>query len=119
MISCGNEHPRIICRHHPERITAFYFFEGSLNGLDREVATFLDSQAAFEHMYEDILSFLKRWIPEYVSGNRSYLTVALGCTGGQHRSVRMTEKLAAALGEMHDPVHTRHNELAVPPGKNP
>lgn len=91
----------------------------SLNGLDREVATFLDSQAAFEHMYEDILSFLKRWIPEYVSGNRSYLTVALGCTGGQHRSVRMTEKLAAALGEMHDPVHTRHNELAVPPGKNP
>lgn len=89
----------------------------SLNGLDEEVATFLDSQSAFVQMYEDILKFLTSWIPEYVNVNRSYLTVALGCTGGQHRSVRMTEKLAAALGEMHDPLHTRHNELAVPAAK--
>ena len=63
-------------------------------------------------MYDDILAFLKRWIPEYLSFNRSYLTVALGCTGGQHRSVYMTEKLARALGAVHDPVHTRHNELS-------
>ena len=90
----------------------------SLNGLDPEVAEFLDGQPAFVQMYEDILQFLTRWIPEYVSVNRSYLTVALGCTGGQHRSVRMTEKLAAALGEMHDPVHTRHGELTVTTAKN-
>jgi UPF0042 nucleotide-binding protein len=83
----------------------------SLTGLDTDVAEFLDSQPAFVQMYEDILTFLTRWIPEYVSVNRSYLTVALGCTGGQHRSVRMTEKLAAALAGTHDPVHTRHNEL--------
>jgi UPF0042 nucleotide-binding protein len=83
----------------------------SLNGLDPEVAEFLDAQPAFVQMYEDILAFLTRWIPEYVSVHRSYLTVALGCTGGQHRSVRMTEKLAAALADRHDPVHTRHSEL--------
>ncbi|MDG2375450.1 MAG: RNase adapter RapZ [Woeseiaceae bacterium] len=83
----------------------------SLNGLDPEVAEFLDKQPAYEQMYNDILKFLKRWIPEYVSVNRSYLTVALGCTGGQHRSVRMAEKLAAALSDIHDPVHKRHNEL--------
>ena len=83
----------------------------SLNGLDPEVAEFLDAQPAFVQMYEDILAFLTRWIPEYVSVHRSYLTVALGCTGGQHRSVRMTEKLAAALADSHDPVHTRHSEL--------
>jgi UPF0042 nucleotide-binding protein len=82
-----------------------------LNGLDEAVAEYLDAQPAFVQMYDDILAFLLRWIPEYVSVNRAYLTVALGCTGGQHRSVRMTEKLAAALAAQHDPVDTRHNEL--------
>lgn len=85
----------------------------SLNGLDPSVIDFLDSDKAFVHMYEDILTFLKTWIPEYVSVNRRYLTVALGCTGGQHRSVRMTEKLARSLNETHEPVHTRHNELTT------
>lgn len=83
----------------------------NLTGLDTTVADFLDAQPAFVQMYEDILAFLRRWIPEYVSFHRSYLTVALGCTGGQHRSVYMTEKLAAALKEHHEPVLTRHNEV--------
>lgn len=87
-------------------------------GLDPAVATFLDSQPEFTQMYDDILYFLKRWIPRYTSVNRSYLTVALGCTGGQHRSVYMTEKLALALKEIHDPVHTRHTEIG-PPNTNP
>ncbi len=87
-------------------------------GLDSAVATFLDSQPEFTQMYDDILHFLKRWIPRYTSVNRSYLTVALGCTGGQHRSVYMTEKLALALKEIHDPVHTRHTEIG-PPNTNP
>jgi UPF0042 nucleotide-binding protein len=85
----------------------------SLNGLDSAVASFLDSEESFVRMYEDILTFLQKWIPEYVSVNRSYLTVALGCTGGQHRSVYMTEKLARKLNESHEPVHTRHNQLAT------
>lgn len=84
----------------------------SLNGLDAPVAEFLDSEEKFVRMYRDILAFLQMWIPEYDKTNRGYLTVALGCTGGQHRSVHMTEKLARALTETHTPVHTRHNELA-------
>ncbi len=83
----------------------------SLTGCDQEVAEFLDAQVDFTRMYEDILVFLKNWIPKYVSFDRSYLTVALGCTGGLHRSVYMTEKLATALRESHEPVHKVHNEL--------
>ena len=86
-----------------------------LTGRDKEVSDFLDAQDAFIEMYNDILGFLRRWIPEYDNVHRGYLTVAIGCTGGQHRSVYMTEKLAAALRDMHDPVLTRHNELGSHP----
>jgi UPF0042 nucleotide-binding protein len=82
-----------------------------LTGRDQEVTDFLAEQPAFVAMYEDILAFLKRWIPEYDDVHRGYLTVAIGCTGGQHRSVYMAEELAIALREIHDPVLTRHNEL--------
>ena len=84
-----------------------------LTGRDQEVSDFLDAQPLFVTMYEDILAFLQRWIPEYDVVHRGYLTVAIGCTGGQHRSVYMTDKLAKALRETHDPVLTRHNELAT------
>lgn len=90
------------------------YWEPTLRGLtgrNQAIADFLDAQPVFVRMYDDILQFLQRWIPEYVSFNRSYLTVALGCTGGQHRSVYMTEKLGKALQASHDPVLTRHNEL--------
>jgi UPF0042 nucleotide-binding protein len=82
-----------------------------LTGQDEEVMRFLDAQENFTAMYDDIRRFLQRWIPEYQSFSRGYLTVAVGCTGGQHRSVYMTEKLAAALREQHDPVLARHNDL--------
>jgi UPF0042 nucleotide-binding protein len=86
-----------------------------LTGQDEEVKKFLAAQPAVKAMYEDIFSFLKRWIPEYDNLHRSYLTVAIGCTGGQHRSVYMANKLADALRETHDPVLTRHNELGSHP----
>ena len=92
------------------------YWEPALRGLTGQhpdVAAFLDAQPVFLRMYEDIHAFFERWIPEYVSTNRSYLTVALGCTGGQHRSVYMAEKLAAALKESHEPVLTRHNEIGT------
>jgi UPF0042 nucleotide-binding protein len=89
-----------------------------LTGRDREVTDFLEAQPAVNAMYDDILAFLKRWIPEYDDLHRNYLTVAIGCTGGQHRSVYMTDKLAAALREVHDPVLTRHNELGSHPIQN-
>jgi UPF0042 nucleotide-binding protein len=82
-----------------------------LTGKDHEVTEFLDAQPAFVAMYDDILAFLKHWIPEYNNVRRGYLTVAIGCTGGQHRSVYMTRKLAEALRSLHDPVLTRHNEI--------
>jgi UPF0042 nucleotide-binding protein len=84
-----------------------------LTGRDSEVSEFLDAQPAFIAMHDDILAFLKRWIPEYIDVHRSYLTVAVGCTGGQHRSVYMADKLAAALRDVHEPVLTRHNELGT------
>ena len=86
-----------------------------LTGKDKEVRKFLGAQPAVNAMYEDILEFLKRWIPEYDDLHRSYLTVAIGCTGGQHRSVYMVDRLAAALRAAHDPVLTRHNELGSHP----
>ncbi|HSG58484.1 MAG TPA: RNase adapter RapZ [Woeseiaceae bacterium] len=84
-----------------------------LTGRDEEVMRFLDAQPPFSKMFEDILGFLEQWIPHYDSVNRGYLTVACGCTGGQHRSVYMAEKLAAALRESHEQVLTRHNELSA------
>ena len=82
-----------------------------LTGLDGPVVEFLDSDELSQRMYRDILGFLEHWIPQYVSFDRGYLTIGIGCTGGQHRSVYMTEKLAAALRKIHDPVLTRHSEL--------
>lgn len=84
-----------------------------LTGLDDEVVDFLDAQPAFGEMFADILGFLERWIPHYKDAHRGYLTVGIGCTGGQHRSVCMTEKLGRALQKVHDPVLTRHNSLSA------
>ena len=82
-----------------------------LTGLDEEVIRFLNEQQPVAAMHADILAFLERWIPEYRTSNRSFLTVAIGCTGGQHRSVYMAEKLAGSLRDIHDVVSTRHKEL--------
>lgn len=86
-----------------------------LTGQDTEVRQFLDAQEPFLAMYNDILVFLQKWLPKYNAANRGYLTIAIGCTGGQHRSVYMAEKLAAALRETQDAVLTRHNELGRHP----
>jgi UPF0042 nucleotide-binding protein len=83
----------------------------SRTGLEREVAEFLDQQPQFNQMYDDILHFLSKWIPEYVGFDRSYLTIAIGWTGGQHGSVYMAEKLTTSLKQIHEPVLTRHKEL--------
>lgn len=84
-----------------------------LTGLDEEVSDFLNEQPAFADMYDDIFGFLERWIPHFRDAHRGYLTVAIGCTGGQHRSVCMTEKLAGGLRQFHDPVLVRHNSLTA------
>ena len=82
-----------------------------LTGLDKQVVRFLDEQESVAAMHTDILAFLEHWIPEYQASNRAFLTVAIGCTGGQHRSVYMAEKLAESLRGVEEHVSTRHKEL--------
>lgn len=82
-----------------------------LNGKDAEVITFLDAQPLVQEMVDDITRFLEAWIPRYQDFQRSYLTVAIGCTGGQHRSVYVTEAVAKRLRPLHESIQTRHHEL--------
>ncbi len=82
-----------------------------LNGRDQPVRDFLGAEAQVTEMIGDIEAFLSRWIPRYQSFQRSYLTIAIGCTGGQHRSVYIAEALAERLMTAHGPIQTRHDEL--------
>jgi UPF0042 nucleotide-binding protein len=66
-----------------------------LTGRDAPVIDFLRAQPEVLRMLDDLRRFIADWLPAYIRDNRSYLTVALGCTGGQHRSVWFAENLAA------------------------
>ena len=81
------------------------------SGLDREVQEFLESQPLTEELYLDICHYLDSWLPRYRDSNRSYMTVALGCTGGQHRSVYLADKLFRHYREQFPQIHIRHREL--------
>lgn len=81
-----------------------------LNGKDELVIKFLEADADVRRMYGDIRRFLGDWLPCFLRDNRSYLTVALGCTGGQHRSVYFAERLAADFRGDYQ-VLVRHREL--------
>jgi UPF0042 nucleotide-binding protein len=80
-----------------------------LTGRDAPVIEFLDAQPSAGEMLEDIRAFVEKWLPSFKTDNRSYLTVALGCTGGQHRSVYIAEKLAAYF-HPNERVVIRHRE---------
>ena len=82
-----------------------------LSGLDREVEVYLRRQPFFKEMCEDISLFLDRWIPRFLDASRSYLTVAIGCTGGQHRSVLVSRVLYESYQKKYDNVQIRHREL--------
>lgn len=85
------------------------FYEPSLRpltGLDGPVAQFLDQEPRARALMEEISAFLVRWLPEYARDNRNYFTVAIGCTGGRHRSVYLVEKLA---GEIRSSLAQRSN----------
>ena len=81
-----------------------------LTGRDRPVREFLEQQPQVRAMVDDIGAFLERWIPRYKDSRRAYLTVAIGCTGGRHRSVYVAEAIARKLRPA-DPVQTRHHGL--------
>lgn len=82
-----------------------------LTGKDEAVAAFLEKDPEVQRMQGDIRAFVENWLPSFVRDNRSYLTVALGCTGGQHRSVYFAEKLAGYFRDREHQVLVRHREL--------
>jgi UPF0042 nucleotide-binding protein len=81
------------------------------SGLDGEVQSFLKSQPMTTELYRDICHYLDNWLPRYRDSNRSYITVALGCTGGQHRSVYLADRLFQHYREQFPNIHIRHREL--------
>lgn len=81
-----------------------------LTGKDGPVIDFLAKLPEVGQMVEDIYGFVASWLPAYVNDNRSYLTIGIGCTGGQHRSVYVAEKLAEHFRETAR-VHVRHRSL--------
>ena len=81
-------------------------------GLDPDVIRFLDADQEVQRMLLDLERFLGDWLPSYVRDNRSYLTVAVGCTGGQHRSVYFAERLATHFRSGYR-VLVRHRNLAA------
>jgi len=83
-----------------------------LTGRDDAVARFLGREAKVGQLLEDIGNFLDHWIPCFEADGRSYLTVAIGCTGGQHRSVYLAERLADHFSAQGRNVLTRHRELS-------
>lgn len=82
-----------------------------LTGRDKAVIDYLEAEPQVEQMCSELCSFLDRWIPAFEADNRSYLTIAIGCTGGQHRSVYLVERLSRYYRDRYPGVVSRHREL--------
>lgn len=81
------------------------------SGKDQPVVDFLSEQESVRVMLADLINFFNHWIPQFEKDNRSYLSIALGCTGGHHRSVFMAEKLAEQLIQQKKQVLIRHRDI--------
>lgn len=82
------------------------------NGLDKPIQNYLNQQPAVREMINDIGNFMNRWLPQMQVESRSYVTIGIGCTGGQHRSVYVVEQLAERL-KGHYELLVRHRQLSV------
>lgn len=82
-----------------------------LTGLDPEVAEFFSQTSSPQEMFDDIKDFISHWLPRFVESNRSYVSVCIGCTGGQHRSVFLAQQLGEHFAQQHPEVQIRHREL--------
>lgn len=89
------------------------------SGLDEGVIDFLSGDPNVTDMFNDICNYLQRWLPEFQENNRSYMTVGIGCTGGQHRSVYMSERLMRYFASRFNNVQVRHRELKRAAGNDP
>jgi len=82
------------------------------DGRREEVKAFLEQHPQVGKMYEDIKGFLERWVPAFEKENRNYMSVAIGCTGGQHRSVYLVESIAGHFRQSRNNIVVRHRELS-------
>jgi RNase adapter protein RapZ len=82
----------------------------ALTGRDAPVADFLKQQSDVQAMFDQVQQFIANWLPALSKDHRSYVTVAIGCTGGQHRSVYLVEELALAFSQTR-PTLKRHREM--------
>lgn len=83
----------------------------SLTGLDAPVRKWLESQEEVQEMYADLCHYLDKWLPKFAESNRSYMTVAIGCTGGQHRSVYLSDRLSKHFSQTIKNARVLHREL--------
>lgn len=81
-------------------------------GQEKPVINYLDHEPSVQNMFTDIANFLDHWLPSFASGSRTYLTIAIGCTGGKHRSVYLSEALKKHFSEKFSNVQVRHRELS-------
>jgi UPF0042 nucleotide-binding protein len=82
------------------------------SGLEQPVIDYLAAQPDVEDLYQDILAYLGKWLPRFAASNRAYVTVAVGCTGGHHRSVYLANRLGEALKSILKNVQVRHRDLS-------
>ena len=82
------------------------------SGLEAPVIEYLAAQPDVEEMYQDISTYLLKWLPRFAASNRAYVTIAIGCTGGHHRSVYLTERLGQLLQQTLKNVQVRHRDLS-------
>ncbi len=82
-----------------------------LTGKDPAVIDFLQRQSKVQLLLQQLSQFLMTWIPDFIEDNRRYITIAIGCTGGQHRSVYVVEQLAKLLRQTYKGLQVRHREL--------
>lgn len=84
----------------------------AFTGKDEAVIKFMRSQEKVGERIQDIIDLLEKWLPDFEDNNRSYLTVAVGCTGGQHRSVYVADRLTEYFRETYGKVSCRHSALS-------
>ncbi|MCP1606242.1 RNase adapter RapZ [Pseudomonas citronellolis] len=82
------------------------------SGLDKDVQEYLAEQPDVEEMFQDTLGYLNKWLPRFAASNRAYVTIAIGCTGGHHRSVYLAERIGNALKATLKNVQIRHRDLS-------
>lgn len=81
------------------------------SGKHDAVIEYLKVQPEVEEMYQDLRAYLQKWLPRFAASNRAYVTIAIGCTGGHHRSVYLAERLGEVLKDQLKNVQIRHRDL--------